>query len=64
MNLDQETNVNVKDNQNQTPEAGNDGTKTPDEETTGKLFTQEEVNQMMQKRLAKENKNGRVKSKL
>ena len=56
MNLDQETNVNVKDNQNQTPEAGNDGTKTPDEETTGKLFTQEEVNQMMQKRLAKENK--------
>ena len=56
MNLDQETNVNVKDNQDQTPEAGNDGTKTSDEETTGKLFTQEEVNQMMQKRLAKENK--------
>lgn len=54
MNVDQETNVNVKDNQDQTPEAGNEGVKTPDEEATGKLFTQEEVNKMMQKRLAKE----------
>ena len=46
MNVDQETNVNVKDNQDQTPEAGNEGVKTPDEEATGKLFTQEEVNNL------------------
>lgn len=57
MNLDQETNVNVKDNQELTSEAGNETVETSTDETaTGKLFTQEEVNQMMQKRLAKENK--------
>lgn len=57
MNLDQETNVNVKDNQESTSEAGNETVETSTDETaTGKLFTQEEVNQMMQKRLAKENK--------
>lgn len=56
MNLDQETNVNVKDNQESTQVVEDETVETSNDETTGKVFTQEEVNQMMKKRIEKEKK--------
>ena len=56
MNLDQETNVNVKDNQVSTQVVEDETVETSNDETTGKVFTQEEVNQMMKKRIEKEKK--------